>query len=253
MSTNQTMMRLKVTDIVMHKSAQPRDELDWVTIMSYAEDMKAGDEFPPVVVFDDGRTYWLADGFHRVRAALEAKLSEIPADVRQGTLQDAQWYSYSANQKQGLRRTNADKRRAVEAALAHPYQSKNSDGQIAAHVGVSREYVNRLANRPSSDRSHDRDERTVTRGDSTYTMATGNIGNGSGASGENLQPVELTPVKEPAFSHDRDLWEEYQVSMATADRVVIIDPYLASIPVILKTIERLQEYVERKRLQQQRN
>jgi hypothetical protein len=58
-----------------------------------------------------------------------------------GTQQDAQWYSYSANQTHGLRRTNADKAKAVKAALAHPNGAKMSDGAIAEHVGVSQPFV----------------------------------------------------------------------------------------------------------------
>src|SRR5688500_4610428 len=55
--------------------------------------------------------------------------------------------TYAANKGQetvGLRRTNEDKRRAVEAALRHPKAAKLSDRQIAEHVGVSHDMVNRL-------------------------------------------------------------------------------------------------------------
>jgi hypothetical protein len=54
----------------------------------------------------------------------------------QGTLEDAQWYSFGTNKDHGLRRTNEDKARAVKAALAHPNGAAKSDHQIAKHVGV---------------------------------------------------------------------------------------------------------------------
>jgi transposase-like protein len=56
---------------------------------------------------------------------------------RQGTREDAQWYSFAANKTHGLKRSNEDKQRAVKAALAHPKGAAISDSQIAKHVGVS--------------------------------------------------------------------------------------------------------------------
>src|ERR1019366_2002836 len=94
-----------------------------------------------VVVFYDGTSYWLADGFHRVRAAEQAGFAEIACELHQGTQQDAQWYSFGANKTNGLRRTNDDKQRAVRAALTHPQGSGLSDRQIGSHVGVDHKTV----------------------------------------------------------------------------------------------------------------
>ena len=69
------------------------------------------------------------------------ELTEIAADVHQGTREDAQWYSFSANKANGLRRTNEDKQRAVKAALGHPKAAGLSDGKIAAHCGVGHNMV----------------------------------------------------------------------------------------------------------------
>src|SRR2546422_8185050 len=38
------------------------------------------------------------DGFHRVEAAVAAKIDKVECDVRQGTREDAQWFSFGANQ-----------------------------------------------------------------------------------------------------------------------------------------------------------
>jgi hypothetical protein len=45
--------------------------------------------FPPVVVYRDGETNWLADGHHRVDAARRAGRTEILAGVRSGGQRDA--------------------------------------------------------------------------------------------------------------------------------------------------------------------
>jgi len=139
-------MQLEIADIRQDGGTQPRAMLHAALADEYAEAMREGAQFPPVVVFYDGTSYWLADGFHRVFAAGVAGLTTIEADVRQGTQADAQWYSYSANKAHGKRRSDEDKRRAVEAALAHPKAATMSEREIAAHVGVSHMTVNRMRN-----------------------------------------------------------------------------------------------------------
>jgi hypothetical protein len=116
---------------------QPRVGMDAETVSEYAEAMAGGETFPPVTVYYDGTDHWLADGFHRVNAALNAGLAEIPADVRQGTLDDAKWHAAGANATHGLRRTNADKRKSVELALSTERGRASSDRVIADQCGVS--------------------------------------------------------------------------------------------------------------------
>ncbi|MDD3586772.1 MAG: hypothetical protein PHQ75_06275, partial [Thermoguttaceae bacterium] len=102
--------------------------------------MKRGDEFPPVVVFWDGahEEYVLADGFHRMEALKRINSTAfVPAQVKLGTEMDARWYAICANKDNGLRRSNADKRRAVELALLHPRGAKMSNRLIARFLGVS--------------------------------------------------------------------------------------------------------------------
>lgn len=97
-------------------------------------------DFPPVTVFYDGSDYWLGDGFHRVEAhklAFRKTLKTIKAEVRQGTQRDAILHSVGANANHGLRRTNADKRRAVEKLLYDDEWCQWSDREIARRCGVS--------------------------------------------------------------------------------------------------------------------
>lgn len=132
-------MQLSISQLRLDGGTQPRAQLDLITIAEYADAMRAGAQFPAVTVFYDGEFYWLADGYHRVRAA-EANgdgLATVEADVRQGSRRDAILFSASANVTHGLRRTNADKRRAVVALLSDPEWASWSDNEIARRCAVS--------------------------------------------------------------------------------------------------------------------
>jgi hypothetical protein len=113
--------------------------------------MRAGVKFPPLVVFHDGENYWLADGFHRISAALQTFPNDpIEVEVIQGTLADAQWYSFSVNKAHGLRRTNEDKERVVKAALQHPKAVQLSSRQMAEHCGVSEFMIRKYRDRATA-------------------------------------------------------------------------------------------------------
>lgn len=135
-------MKLNYEQIRMDGGTQPRSQLLIEVMEDYAEQMRAGVAFPPIIVFFDGKEYWLADGFHRLGAALRARPADpIEADVIQGTQTEAQWYSFGVNKTHGLRRTREDRVRAIKAALRHPEGNKRSDSDIAEHVGVDHKTV----------------------------------------------------------------------------------------------------------------
>src|SRR4051812_27722297 len=133
--------RLRFDRIRLDGGTQPRAAIDEETVADYARDMKAGASFPPVVVFHDGTDYWLADGFHRHRAARVVGRAEIAAQVRQGTRRDAVLFSVGANAAHGLRRSNEDKRRAVHRLLDDPEWVEWSDRKIAGLCGVDHKTV----------------------------------------------------------------------------------------------------------------
>jgi transposase-like protein len=157
---------------------QPRAALSFETIDDYSELMANGAKFPAISVCYDGQLYWVVDGFHRIKAAWQAGLESIDAEVWQGTLQDAQWESYAVNHRHGLRRTNEDKQRAVKAALVHPSGGGLSNRQLARHCGVTHPLV--AAWREKLELSGKVYQigraRTVTRAGTTYQQDTANIG-----------------------------------------------------------------------------
>ena len=130
---------LSLDDVRLDGGTQPRAELSDEVIQQIADALEDGQKIPAVDVFYDGDQNWLADGFHRFHAHKRAGSLHIAATIHQGTQLDAQWFSFAANKAHdtnGLKRTNADKKRAVEAALRHPNAEDMSDRMIAAHLGV---------------------------------------------------------------------------------------------------------------------
>ena len=73
--------KLLISQIRRDGGTQPRAAINQDTVNEYREDMKNGDKFPPVIVFYDGEIYWLADGFHRIEAALGTRMKKIAVTV----------------------------------------------------------------------------------------------------------------------------------------------------------------------------
>jgi len=130
---------MNITAIELDASIQCRAVIDTGTVAEYAERMEAGDAFPPVVLFGTVKRCWIGDGWHRVMAARQLGRMEIEADLREGDRRDALKYALGANAANGLRRTNADKRRCVEIALAE--FGNLSSRAIAGLCGVSNRFV----------------------------------------------------------------------------------------------------------------
>lgn len=167
------MTMLKLETIRTDGGTQSRAALNPAVVEDYAQIVRDGTDFPPVVVFHDGKKYWLADGFHRLAAYEKAGAVEIEADIRQGTKRDAILFSVGANSDHGLPRTNDDKRRAVMTLLNDGEWSAWSNREIARRAGVSEKFVRSL--RP--ERSDDDAERTYTTKHGTVAkMDTARIG-----------------------------------------------------------------------------
>jgi hypothetical protein len=138
------MTKLNLDQIRIDGDTQARIALDSAQVASYAECLREGDKFPPVVVFHDGSHYWLADGFHRYHAHRQAELPDIEVEVAPGTVDEAQIYSFGANSKRGLSTTHEDNRAIIKRMFEHPISKGWTNAQIARHVGVSKMTVGRI-------------------------------------------------------------------------------------------------------------
>ncbi|MCJ8138584.1 hypothetical protein [Falsirhodobacter halotolerans] len=171
-------MSVEISRIRLDGGTQSRAAINDAVVADYAEAMANPDTvFPPVVVYFDGKDYWLADGFHRVAAWSQIGRTDIPAEVRQGDRRRAILHSVAANAVHGLRRSNDDKRRAVMTLLEDTEWSKWSARDIAKQCGVSHDFAARLKREMSSDDSEPRTY--TTKHGIQATMQTANIGAGS--------------------------------------------------------------------------
>ena len=109
--------KITLDQIDIHGGTQTRVKTNEEAIESYAEEMNNGTVFPPITLFFDGATYWLADGFHRYLAAKRIGVQAISADVKAGGRIDALRHALGSNATNGVYRTNADKRNAAAIAL----------------------------------------------------------------------------------------------------------------------------------------
>jgi hypothetical protein len=222
--------RLNLAMIVLDAGTQIRALLDDDTVAEYAAAMKEGAQFPPAMVFHDGSQYLLADGFHRVAAAVRNGFKDFAFEVRTGSKSETLKYALSANAQHGLKRTNADKRRSVELALMEwPHLA---DAELARICAVGNKFVgdirremedNLVLNKVEVRIGHDGRERRlppppmVRRGtDATdATDATdGKNGSSDGTPEARLFPPPPAPIVDetgwPIPTHLIPLWQRGQ-------------------------------------------
>lgn len=132
-----------LAEVRIDGGTQPRTEINNSVISDYVELMQDGISFPPITVVFDGVDYWLVDGFHRYHAARQAQYT-LKAEVINGSHREAVLYSVSVNSTHGLRRTNADKRKAVKTLLQDEEWTQWSDRAIARKCQVSNQLVSNM-------------------------------------------------------------------------------------------------------------
>ena len=196
---------LPIAAIRRDGQTQHRVTFDQAVVAEYADSMRHGVTFPPIAVRWDGKAFWLSDGFQRVAAAERASLTEILAQVRSGSLDDAKWDSYAANATHGVRRTVEETELVVRRALQHPNAALFSNVELAKHLHLSEPTLRRWRKKLSSSRDEDV-VRLVKRGSSTYQIEVRNIGKtvprSHGKSRADLL-IGIQPIKENASPRAR--------------------------------------------------
>ena len=175
--------------LVLDPKLQSRVEIDEAAVSEYAENIEAGDKFPPVLAFFDGIHYYLTDGYHRYHAHKRAGRAGIEVEVVNGTFRDAVFHATSVNSKHGMRRSHADKRKAVMTLLEDFEWESMSSSEIARHCGVSVAFVSNLRNASGKQ----------TEGTIKYRDKDGEIKEKKKAAG---RPAKEPELKEPAKQED---------------------------------------------------
>ena len=219
---------IELSKIRIDGELQPRAELNQDTIAEYAEAYKSGANLPPVTLFFDGSSYWLADGFHRYNAARDAGRTTIYEEIIPGTLRDAILYSLSANSKHGLKRSNADKRKAVQTLLDDPEWSQWSNEKIASVCVVSPHTVADIKRSHSANAESEAVTYTTKHG-TTSTMSTANVGKRDPkCAASNKRPDEWRePAPEARPEPDEEAPPEYTALDQAMDTVRDLQDALA--------------------------
>ena len=135
---------IKLNGIVIDAGTQQRVTINNDVVAEYAEAMRCGTKFPAIIVFFNGSSYYLVDGYHRYNATKDAGIDDILADVIDGTKREAVLYSLGVNNSHGIRLTNADKRKAVLTMLEDDEWRNWTDTQISKHCKVTQPFVSKI-------------------------------------------------------------------------------------------------------------
>ena len=133
------------------KATMSRVELSKEAIENYTDmwiDAGTGYPFagPSILLFYDGSTNYIARGWHRIMSAIEAGKTEIPCEVRNGSKEDAIWFSAGCDYKHGVRKSRVDKERSVRMAIEVRMRAtaKVSYREIGKLCHCSRELVRKV-------------------------------------------------------------------------------------------------------------
>jgi hypothetical protein len=219
-----------IEELHLDERLQARASLDQSVVDEYAEAYRAKADMPPVDVYVvDGRKL-VVDGWHRIAGArlADGERAYVRAvTVGTGTIDQAIWHALAANRTHGLRRSNADKRRAVWLALESQIGAEQSSRVIAEHVGVGDDLVSKI-------RAEYEAERFPRFPEENATQATGQVPENDtcqpkrrvGRDGKSY-PVKPKAPKTRVIPEPEDVGHEYPVE---SDEPLPHEPELADLP-----------------------
>ncbi|WNN92184.1 ParB N-terminal domain-containing protein [Gloeocapsopsis dulcis] len=200
-SRSSTSSYLTLDEIRRDGGTQPRAAIDLKHVKLLEEQIEDGKELEPIIVFYDGESYWLADGFHRYAAHKNQDIEAIECVIHHGTRREAVLYLVGANaeHKPALPRSREDKRRAVITLLQDPEWGKWSDHEIARYCKVDNKTVGKI--RGSVTEEFLSEKRTYkTKHGTTAAMNTANINKKPTA-----QVLQLPDNDSVATTHEQEL------------------------------------------------
>ncbi len=138
--TNSAPSPMLIEHLAVLPEMQVRAKTDPGTVKRYAQAMKAGATFPPLLVAEVGAALVLVDGFHRV-AALQAlrRREALAVVIPAASLKEARWLAGRANLEHGLQLKPSERRRVLAAYVGAGQHRRGREfksyREIAADVG----------------------------------------------------------------------------------------------------------------------
>jgi len=203
-------MNLQLKQIRIDGGTQSRVEINNDVVSEYAEALKNGASFPQLIVFFDGVDYWLVDGFHRYHAHKLACIDSADCAVHDGSLREAQLFSVGVNDTHGLRRSNGDKKKAIELLLNDSEWSLWSDTAIAKKCSVDHKTVSKYRLSLGNSQVSENKERTYTTKHGTQAvMNTEKIGLKTNKVESDSTELQNKPNSEPESTEPESTEPEY--------------------------------------------
>lgn len=197
-SSEPTILYLPLDEIRRDGGTQPRAAIDLKHVKLLVEQIEDGFELEPVIVFYDGESYWLADGFHRWHAHRNSCIDAIACEVHQGSRREAVLYSVGANadHKPALPRSREDKRRAVMTLLQDSQWREWSNYKIALACRVNEKTVRNVRASLTTEIRSEKSTRTYkTKHGTVALMNTANIGKTSQLTNEDVLNSSLEGLR----------------------------------------------------------
>lgn len=146
---NGRLMRVRIESLNRTFAQGVREHKDENAVVDYVAAGEKGVELPPVTVFACGGSMFLADGDHRVEAAVRRKQTAIKARVFEHDTADearskARTFAAGANAEHGVKRSDEDKRRAVRSVINEPEFKHTTNRQLAEVCKVGHMMVNQI-------------------------------------------------------------------------------------------------------------
>jgi hypothetical protein len=121
-ATGPKLFELNLSDLTLDPELQGRVSLDQSAIKRYADAIRDGEKRKgdPPRVYTDGKTLWLAGGWHWYHASKEAGKDMMECEVVQGDRDDAAIFAMGDNYAQMVPRTDEDLWNVILWSLRHP-------------------------------------------------------------------------------------------------------------------------------------
>ncbi len=130
---------LRLSEVTWDPRLQVREKLDEDAVERYAERYADGAEMGEPSCVQEGEIYWVADGWHRGKAAPKAGIEALPFRVYQGDFALARLLSRLANKPHdAVPMKRVDLQRSVRCAIEDDAQkgAHRSDPALAEECGV---------------------------------------------------------------------------------------------------------------------